>query len=217
MITAIVPMRHRSQRIPGKNYKELGGKPLFFWILETILNVDSVSQILVDTDSAIIATLVAENFPSVTILNRPAHLSAADLSMNLVLENSIKFAKNEYVVQTHTTNPFLSAKTLESACEQYLQSDKSMTLMSVSKIQGRLWTSRHLPINHDPKVLQQTQDLDSTYLESSSFYIFSKTSFGKNMSRLTPSFQHFELDGIESWDIDEIWQWKIAEAIMSLS
>jgi len=44
-------MRHHSQRVPGKNYRPLAGKPLFHHILETLLDVPEIDQVVVDTDS----------------------------------------------------------------------------------------------------------------------------------------------------------------------
>jgi CMP-N-acetylneuraminic acid synthetase len=44
-------MRHHSQRVPGKNYRPLAGKPLYRHILETLLAVPEIDEIVVDTDS----------------------------------------------------------------------------------------------------------------------------------------------------------------------
>ena len=41
-LVALVPMRHHSQRVPGKNYRLLAGKPLFYHILETLLDVPEI-------------------------------------------------------------------------------------------------------------------------------------------------------------------------------
>ena len=50
-IVALVPMRHHSQRVPGKNYRPLAGKPLYQHIVETLLSVPEITSILIDTDS----------------------------------------------------------------------------------------------------------------------------------------------------------------------
>ena len=44
-IVALVPMRHHSQRITGKNYRPLGDKPLFHYIIETLLDVPELAEI----------------------------------------------------------------------------------------------------------------------------------------------------------------------------
>ena len=50
-IVALVPMRHHSQRVPQKNFKNLAGKPLFHHILTTLQTCPEVDRIAVDTDS----------------------------------------------------------------------------------------------------------------------------------------------------------------------
>ena len=43
-VTALVPMRHYSERVPGKNYRLMAGRPLYAYILETLLCCRSVLQ-----------------------------------------------------------------------------------------------------------------------------------------------------------------------------
>jgi len=50
-IVALVPMRHHSQRVPGKNYRPLGGKPLYQHVIETLLACPEIDRVVVDTDS----------------------------------------------------------------------------------------------------------------------------------------------------------------------
>jgi CMP-N-acetylneuraminic acid synthetase len=52
---AIVPMKRHSERVPGKNTRRLAGEPLFFWILQTLSQVDAIGRIVVDTDGEEIA------------------------------------------------------------------------------------------------------------------------------------------------------------------
>ena len=51
-IIALVPMRHHSQRVPGKNYRPLAGRPLFTYILSNLLACPQIAQVVVDTDSS---------------------------------------------------------------------------------------------------------------------------------------------------------------------
>jgi CMP-N-acetylneuraminic acid synthetase len=50
-IVALVPMRHHSERVPGKNYRPLAGKPLYQHIIETLLACPEIARVMVDTDS----------------------------------------------------------------------------------------------------------------------------------------------------------------------
>jgi CMP-N-acetylneuraminic acid synthetase len=67
-IVALVPMRHHSQRVAGKNYRLLAGKPLYFHIIQALLQCTEIDEIVVDTDSGIIVDGLRASFPSVTIL-----------------------------------------------------------------------------------------------------------------------------------------------------
>jgi CMP-N-acetylneuraminic acid synthetase len=59
---ALVPMRHHSQRVPGKNYRQLAGKPLFHHIVQSLLAVPEINEIVVDTDSEPVMDGVREHF-----------------------------------------------------------------------------------------------------------------------------------------------------------
>ena len=62
-IAALVPMRHHSQRVPGKNYRPLAGKPLFHYIIETLLTIPEIGRVVVDTDSEPVMESLRQNFP----------------------------------------------------------------------------------------------------------------------------------------------------------
>ena len=82
LIAALVPMRHHSQRVPGKNFRPLAGKPLFHYILETLLTVPEIGRVVVDTDSEPVMDSLRRKFPQVTIIDRPQNLRADDIAMN---------------------------------------------------------------------------------------------------------------------------------------
>ncbi|MDO8753985.1 MAG: acylneuraminate cytidylyltransferase family protein, partial [Anaerolineales bacterium] len=84
-LAALVPMRHHSQRVPGKNYRPLAGKPLFHHILETLLAVPEIDTLIVDTDSEPVMDGVRRFFPAVKLIQRPEHLRADDVPMNEIL------------------------------------------------------------------------------------------------------------------------------------
>src|SRR5205823_13783609 len=73
-IAAIVPMRHSSERVPGKNYRPFAGKPLYHHIIGSLLACPQIDEVVIDTDSPTIMADAAEHFPQVTIIERPKHL-----------------------------------------------------------------------------------------------------------------------------------------------
>ena len=50
-IVALLPMKAHSSRVPGKNFREFSGKPLFRWILDTLSSVDEISKVVINTDA----------------------------------------------------------------------------------------------------------------------------------------------------------------------
>ncbi len=88
------------------------------------------------------------------------------------------------------------------------------SLFAVTRLQVRLWNSGGQPINHDPAVLLQTQDLPPIYEENSCFYIFSKTNLITRRNRLGVRPQMFEVSRNEAWDIDEEIDFQIVELLL---
>ena len=139
-IAALVPMRHHSQRVPGKNYRPLAGKPLYQYIIETLMNVPEISAILVDTDSEPVIEGLRINFPNVQIIKRPEHLRADAIPMNEILTYDTDQFQADYYLQTHSTNPLLRAETLSKGIHSFLQQVPVYdSMFSVTRLQTRLW------------------------------------------------------------------------------
>ena len=213
-IAALVPMRHHSVRVPGKNYRPFAGKMLYHHIIDSLLGCDMISETVIDTDSPVITEDARKNFPQVTLLERPEDLRSDTTSMNKVLMHSVTCIDADYYLQTHSTNPLVSSRTIERAIKMFLdKKDSCDSLFSVTKIQKRLWSSQRKPINHDPSVLLRTQDLDPLYEENSCIYIFSKDILLDLKNRIGKKPVLFEMDPIEAWDIDDESDFCIAEAL----
>src|SRR5512140_1848556 len=119
-IQAFVPMRHHSQRVPGKNYRLLAGKPLFYHILETLLKVPEINAVAVDTDSEPVMDGVRRFFPDVKLIERPPHLRADDIPMNDILLHDTAQLEADLYLQTHSTNPLLKAETISRAIRAFV-------------------------------------------------------------------------------------------------
>jgi CMP-N-acetylneuraminic acid synthetase len=212
----MVPMRHSSERVPGKNYRPLGGIPLYHHIVRTLLSVPAITQVAIDTDSALILEDAAAAFPQVTLLLRPEHLRDGATPMNDVITNTLDQVEADVVLQTHSTNPFLAASTIEEGLRRYLEQENGCdSVFGVTRLQARLWSSDGAPINHDPSVLMRTQDLTPIYLENSTMYIFSPEVFRRKNNRIGDRPLMMEVPAREAVDIDEEWEFSLAEAMVS--
>ena len=203
-LAALVPMRHHSQRVPGKIYRVLAGKPLFHHIIETLLAVPEINQIVVNTDSEQVTDGLKQHFPSVKIINRPESLRADDVPMNELLIHGAGQVGADFYLQTHSTNPLLKPKTISKAIQLLLTNyPKKDSLFSVTRLQTRLYDQTGAAINHNPRELIQTQDLPPVYEENSCIYIFTRENLIAKQHRISDRPMMFEIDADEAWDIDE--------------
>lgn len=212
-VTAIVPMRHSSERVVGKNYRELGGKPLYRHVVEALLAAPSIVEVIIDTDSELIFEDAAAHLPEVKLVERPDDLRDGHTAMNLVLAHSVTHAGTDTILQTHSTNPFVRPETFERAIQEYFEDDACDSVFGVTRIQGRLWTKDLQPVNHDPAVLARTQDLDPIYLENSCFYVFDRQTLAETGNRLGRKPRAVTVDPMEAIDIDEEIDFRLAEAV----
>lgn len=216
-ITALVPMRHNSQRIPGKNYRDFFGKPLFHYILETLLAIPEITDILVDTDSDPVIRGITESFPNVRVILRPENLRAAEIPMNEILAFDCGQVESDFYLQTHSTNPLLRADTLREGLRRFLKLYPEFdSAFSVTRLQTRLWDELARPLNHNPAILLQTQDLPPVFEENSCFYLFTKQKLLEKRNRIGERPLMIEVPRLEAVDIDEEEDFQIAEILMSL-
>ncbi|HET9906441.1 MAG TPA: acylneuraminate cytidylyltransferase family protein [Anaerolineales bacterium] len=214
-IAALVPMRHHSQRVPGKNYRPLAGKPLFHHVLHSLLAVPEIDEIVVDTDSEPIMDGVRAEFPQVKLINRPENLRADDVPMNDILIHDTDQVQAEFYLQTHSTNPLLKPETISHAIQSLVTNyPKYDSLFSVTRLQTRLYDQQGEALNHNPRELIQTQDLPPVYEENSCIYIFTRENLIAKRHRISDHALMFEIDADEAWDIDEELDFEICDFLL---
>jgi CMP-N-acetylneuraminic acid synthetase len=211
-IVALVPMRHVSVRVPGKNYRPLAGMPLYQHILTTLLACPEISQVVVDTDSPVVMEGCRQHFPKVVLIERPEHLRADTIPMNEILMYDTGLVPADLYLQTHTTNPLLKSATVSRAIQTLAKQFPAYdSLFAVTRIQTRLWDQLGRAINHNPAILLRTQDLPPVYEENSCLYIFTRQTLEARRNRLGERPYLFEIDAAEARDIDEELDFLIAE------
>lgn len=215
-IVALLPMRHDSKRVPGKNFRLMCGKPLYAHIIETLLSVESISQVVVDTDSPPVIEGLTRDYPQVKVLLRPDELRADTTPTNEILVYDTAQVPADLYLQTHSTNPLLKADTIRRAIDQlrhaYPEYD---SLFGVTRLQTRLWDELGRAVNHNPAVLLRTQDLPPIYEENSCIYLFTRDTLISKRNRLGERPMMFEIDAREATDIDVELDFVIAETLMA--
>ena len=214
-LAVLVLMCHHSQRVPGKNYRPLAGKPLFHHIVETLLAVPEIDTVMVDTDSEPVMDGVRRLFPTVKLIQRPEHLRADDVPMNEILLHDTAQVDAEFYLQTHSTNPLLKPATISRGIQSFLTNLPMYdSLFSVTRLQTRLYFQDGRAINHNPLELIQTQDLPPVYEENSCLYLFTRENLARKHHRIGDKPLMFEIDADEAWDIDEELDFEITDFLM---
>lgn len=213
-IVALLPMKANSERVKGKNFREFCGKPLFKWILDTLLEVTEIDQIIINTDARniLVKNGLVEN-DRIVIRDRKSELCGDLVSMNSILADDVSNIDSDIYIMTHTTNPLLSATTIRKAIKVFLEERKSRivdSLFTVNKIQTRFYLQDGSAVNHNPKNLIRTQDLEPWYEENSNLYLFTKESFKQVEARIGKYPIMYEVPKVESIDIDTQEDWDFA-------
>jgi CMP-N-acetylneuraminic acid synthetase len=211
-IVALLPMKGNSERVTGKNFRNFNGKPLFRWILDTLLLVKEIDLVVINTDARhILAEHGLVENDRIMIRDRKPELCGDMMSMNRVLEDDVMNVDADIYLMTHTTNPFLSVETIQGTLHD-LQSGLSQgkdSLFTVDLVQTRFYRADASAVNHDPDNLIRTQDLEPWFEENSNLYLFTKTSFENTKARIgrspmlyvSPRFESIDIDDAQDWDL----------------
>lgn len=212
--SAFIPIKLHSERVPNKNFYEISGKPLFYYILSTLQSVELVDEIVIDIDHIEIKEKVNRYFNDIKFNLRKDNLSSPTESVNKIIASNIDNLKNEYIIQTHVTNPLLTSSSINKAAEQFIKNKKP--LFSVNMFQSRFYNNSTKPINHDVDILLPTQELEPIYEENSNFYIFSKKQFKNNSNkRIGENSVYYETSKFESFDIDNFDDLNLVEKLIT--
>ena len=208
----LLPMKVNSVRVKGKNFREFCGKPLFRWILDSLLEVHEIDQIIINTDGrSILGEHGLFETDRIMIRDRKEEICGDHVSMNLVLADDLANIEADIYLMTHTTNPLMSSSTIRNALAEFKVAKNTAiadSLFTVDKIQTRFYRSDCSPINHDPDNLIPTQNLEPWFEENSNLYIFTRESFARTNARIgktpmmyvSPFFESIDIDTPEDWE-----------------
>lgn len=213
-----IPIKENSQRVPGKNLRDFGGVPLYQYVLNKWVNFGV--PVWVDTDSKEIYEWVTDNkFDNISSYMRPEGLVGDSRSVNDLIFNFIStvglWFDNEVIAQIHVTSPFLKPETVMDQLDWFGLGFNSVC--SASRINSRLWiegAGGHIPLNHNPMSLLQTQDLPTVLAENSAFYMMLSNRFVKTRNRISDFHKFVEINEIESMDIDTEEDWRRCNEVL---
>ena len=207
-IIAMVPIRAGSTRVPNKNTRKFADTSLLELKLKVLKKVKGITQVIVSTDCQIAAEIA--NRQNVKVQWRNKYYAGSEITNDQHWLHIAQTTPGDIVFLAQVTSPLLRVRSIQNALNTFLNSDLYDSLNSVSAEKKFLWKEMK-PINYDINVTPKSQDLPNIISLNFAITIIQKKVMieRKNVIGYKPSF--FELDKVESLDIDDLIDFKIAE------
>ena len=207
---AFVPIRLNSQRVEGKNLRELGGQPLMTYILQSLAAVENIDEVYVYCSNPTIKELLPEG---VKFLQRDKSLDSNTTLGAEIYDAFISEVDADIYILAHATSPFIRTSTIANAVEK-VESGLHDSAFSAKCEQSFAWYDGK-PLNYSPTHVPRTQDLEAVYIETSAFFIFRREVWLNAKRRIGQTPYMAVTDRIESMDIDNPDDFTLAEAIVA--
>ena len=224
-ILALITARGGSKRLPGKNIRPLGDKPLIEWSIDVVKSLPEICDILVSTDDPAIASVCKDAGAYVPWL-RPAELATDTASSVDVVLHALDWYEAEKgvvdgILLLQPTSPFRTQSTIQRGIELFSKHGYKSVLgvspthahpMWMLKMEGDYLT----PFMPEHGLEVRSQDLSPVYVVNGSFYLISPTELRVCRSfmgeHITPLFIESTKEAL---DIDTEWDFKMAEFIVA--
>ena len=224
-ILSLIPARGGSKRLPGKNVRPLGGKPLVVWSIDGVKNIPEICDTLVSTDDPDIADVCKEAGAYVPWL-RPAELasdtaSSVDVALHALDWYEAEKGTVDGLVLLQPTSPFRTQETMQRGIELFVQNGLQSVLGVSLTHSHPMWTLKMegdylVPFMQELGVGTRSQDLPSAYVVNGSFYLISPSELRACRSfigsKIVPLFIESKQEAL---DIDTEWDFKLAEFIVA--
>jgi CMP-N,N'-diacetyllegionaminic acid synthase len=219
MISALIPARSGSERVPNKNMLDFFGIPLIAYSILYCRRNPLINEILVSTDSEEIRNL-ALDFGVDSVILRPksiAHSKSLDIEWINHLDRAYRIS-NPFAAIVRPTSPLRSLNLLTKMFSlfQFSECDSIRTIKKVKEHPGKMWTKIEngeiLPFL-DQKIdniafhAMQYASLPKIFVQTSVLEIFKVSSMRKHGSREGLRILGYETFGTDSWAIDEAEDW----------
>lgn len=211
-IIAIMPIKLNNERLPGKNTKLLGDKPLIQYQLQALKDCKEFDSINVYCSSEEIQEYLLEG---VDFVKRPEFLDLPTSNFNQIFNSFISEIDADVYVYAHATAPFISVETIKE-CIEAVKSGKYDSAFCAVKIQDYLWQDEK-PLNFDAQNLPRSQDLKPIYRETSGVYVIPKEMYKKCGRRIGAKPYIKEVSFKESIDINNPEDFDLAKAVLNIN
>lgn len=211
-IIAIMPIKLKNERCPGKNTRLLGGKPLLQYELDSLKQTGLCDSINVYCSDEAVVPFLPEG---VNFIQRPPFLDLPTSNFTQIFDNFIATVEADIYVYAHATAPFISVETMKQ-CIESVKSGEYYSAFCAVKLQDYLWKNGE-PLNFDATNVPRTQDLEPIYQETSGVYVFTKEVYLNYRRRIGKKPFIKEVNFKEAIDIDNPEDFDLAEIMVSIN
>jgi CMP-N-acetylneuraminic acid synthetase len=206
---AFVPIKLNSERLPMKNIKSFtNGKPLIYYILETLQQVPLIDDIYVYCSDI----AIKEYIPSgINFLLRDKYYDLSTTKFNKVLKSFAELIDADTYVLAHATAPFISARSISMGIQK-VNFEEYDSAFSVSALQEFIWKDGK-PFNYNPNDIPRTQDLEPLLIETCGLYIYSRDLIINKEKRIGDNPFFIQVSQIEACDINTEEDFYMADAL----
>jgi N-acylneuraminate cytidylyltransferase/CMP-N,N'-diacetyllegionaminic acid synthase len=219
-VIAIIPARGGSKGLPGKNIKELCGKPLIAWSIEAGLASKYIDEVMVTTDSEEIAR-ISRDFGATVPFIRPAELASDTATSFDTLKHAIDHYQNEknetfeYVVLLEPTSPLRDKNDIDKSIEQLTTEQDAMAIVGICKTESQnpaflvKKDNRGFIVGYEDKEIKvlRRQDIKDVYFFEGSVYVsqidallHEKSFYHEHtIGYVVPKWKSFEIDDIDDF------------------
>lgn len=220
----IIPARGGSKGIPRKNIKPFDGKPLIYYTIDCARAICSDKDICVSTDDDEIIQVV-ENYGLNVPFKRPGELATDTAGTYEVLLHALDFYEKkgviyDVVVLLQNTSPFRTPQQVKEALSLYRE-DVDM-VVSVKECAANPYycvyeenKEGYLYICKGDGNIYRRQDAPKVYEYNGAIYIMNAEVLKSTHMHKMKKRIKYVMDELSSFDLDTMWDWKMAEMIKS--
>lgn len=176
---AVIPIKMNNERLPGKNIKELGDRPLIHYVQESLNRIEGIDERYVFCSDPEIRKYLLSG---INFLQREDWLDKSTSNFSQIFSSFMEKIEADIYVYAHATAPFVTVETI-TECIRAVKTGGFDSAFCAEKIQDYLWQAGQ-PLNFDATNLPRSQDIEPIYRETSGVYVYTRDVFEKYHRRV---------------------------------
>jgi len=225
-VLGVIPARGGSKGLPGKNIREMAGKPLIAWTIERALGSNYFDAVIVNTDDRTIAGIAAQYGAEVPFL-RPEELAGDSTPMIDVIKHTVAYYQSsgrqfDYIALLEPTSPLRKHDDIDLAIRQLIDhEDEADGLVSVGEVhlehpsimkkthQGML-----VPYESDSGPVTRRQELGAVYFPYGVIYLVKTDKLIEQETFYVRNTIPYFIERWQNYEVDDIYDFICIEAVM---